>query len=122
MKNIFPEVSINTIYKSGKSLRELISPSMFPQAQVESHSVVCKCKSKRCDICQNYLVCKNEFTRTVTGKAYKARGKLCFTSSNVIYVISCKLCTEQYVGSAFKNNFKPRFRVHKSDVITGKDR
>ena len=40
----------------------------------------------------------------------------------MIYLISCKLCKEQYVGSAFKNYFKPRFRVHKSDVITGKDR
>ena len=29
---------------------------------------------------------------------------------------------EQYVGSAFKDKFKPRFRVHKTDVLTGKDR
>ena len=42
MKNIFPEGSINITYKRGKSLRELISPSMFPQAQVESHSIVSK--------------------------------------------------------------------------------
>ena len=40
MKNLFPEGSINITYKRGKSLRELISPSMFPQAQVESHSMV----------------------------------------------------------------------------------
>ena len=51
MKNIFPEGSINITYRRGKSLRELISPSMFPQAQVESHFIVSKCKSKRCDIC-----------------------------------------------------------------------
>ena len=122
MKNIFPEGSINIIYKRGKSLRELISPSMLPQVQVESHSIVSKCNSKRCDICQNYLVCNNEFTCIVTGKIYKVRGKLCCTISNVIYLISCKLCKEQYVGSGFKDNFKPRFRVHKNDVITGKDR
>ena len=42
MKNIFPEGSINITYKRGKSLRELISPSLFPQAQVESHSIVSK--------------------------------------------------------------------------------
>ena len=122
MKNIFPEGSINITYKRGKSLRELISASMFPQAQVESRSIVSKCKPKRCDICQNHLVCKNEFTCTATGKTYKVRGKLCCTSSNVIYLISCKLCKEQYVGTAFKDNFKPRFRVHRSDILTGKDR
>ena len=72
-------------------------------------------------LCQNYLICKNVFTCTVTGKTYKVRGKLCCASS-VIYLISCKLCKEQYVGYAFNNNFKPRFRVHRNDVITGKDR
>ena len=82
----------------------------------------CKFKSKRCDICQIYLVCKNEFMHTVTGKTYNVRGKLCCTSSNVIYLINCKLCKEQYEGSALRENFKPRIRVHKSDVITGKNR
>ena len=110
MKNIFPEGSINITYKRSKSLRKFIYPSLFPQAQVESHSMVNKCKFKRCDICQNYLFCNNEFTYTVTGKTYKVRGNLCCTTSTVI---SCKLCKEQYVGSPFKGNFKPRFRVHK---------
>ena len=73
MKNIFPEGSINITYKRVKGLRELISPSIFPQTQAESHSIVSKCKSKRCDICQNYLVCKNEFTCTITGKTYNVR-------------------------------------------------
>ena len=95
---------------------------MFPQAQVEIHSMVSKYKSKRCDVCQNYLVYKNEFPYTVTGKTCKVGGKLCCTSPGVIYLISCKLDKEQSVGSAFKDNFKPRFRAHKSDVITGKDR
>ena len=95
MKNIFQEGSIIVAYKRGKSLIELISPSIFPQAQVEFHSMVSKCKFKTCDICQKYLVCKNEFTCSVTGKTYKMRGKLCCTSSNVIYLISCKLCKEQ---------------------------
>ena len=40
IKKILPEGSINITYKRGKSSRELISPSMFPQVQVESHSIV----------------------------------------------------------------------------------
>ena len=50
MKNIFPEGSINITHKGGRSLRGLISPSVFPQSQDESHSMVSKCKSKRCNI------------------------------------------------------------------------
>ena len=75
IKNIFPEGSTSVTSKIGKSLRELISLSMFPQAQVESHSMVSKCKSKRCDICQNFLVCKNKFVCTVSDKLFTVRGK-----------------------------------------------
>ena len=41
-------------------------------------------------------------------------------SRNVIYLISCKCCGKQYVGSA--TGFKERFRIHKSDINTGKIR
>lgn len=40
----------------------------------------------------------------------------------MVYLISCKPCKDQYVESAYKINFKLRFRVHKSDIDTGKDR
>ena len=36
-------------------------------------------------------------------------------------LINLKLCKDQYAGFAYKNNFKSRFRVHKSDINTGKD-
>ena len=41
-------------------------------------------------------------------------------SKSVIYLISCKCCGKQYVGSAA--GFKERFRIHKSDINTGKIR
>ena len=41
-------------------------------------------------------------------------------SNNVVYVISCANCGDQYVGSAI--DFKTRFRIHKSDIKTKKDR
>ena len=83
---------------------------------------VSKCNESGCDICENYMVFKSEFTCTVTGKTYKVRGDLTCKSDNVVYLISCKKCKQQHVGSAFESNFKPRFRVHKSDINTGKDR
>ena len=35
-------------------------------------------------------------------------------------LISCKCCRKQYIGSAI--SFKERFRIHKSDINTGKVR
>ena len=40
--------------------------------------------------------------------------------NNVIYLITCKNCLEQYVGSA--TDFNICFRIHKSDIKTNKDR
>ena len=62
-----------------------------------------------------------EFTCNVTDKAHKVRGHLSWNSANVEHLINCKLLKGQYVGSTSKNTFKPRFRVHKSDMNTGKD-
>ena len=39
---------------------------------------------------------------------------------NVIYLIRCTNCNKQYVGSAI--DFKKHLRIHKSDIITKKDR
>ena len=51
---------------------------------------------------------------------YFIKGKLSCDSFNVVYLIICSNCREQYVGSAI--NFKQRFRIHKSDIKTNKDR
>ena len=37
-------------------------------------------------------------------------------------LISCKPCKDQYVGSDYKNYFKPTFRIHKSDINTSNGR
>ena len=42
-----------------------------------------------------------------------------YESTNIIYLITCMKCLEQYVGSATK--FNSRFRIHKSDIKTKKD-
>ena len=61
-----------------------------------------------------------EFTCFATKRKYKVKGILKCTSKNVIYLISCKCCGKLYIGSAI--GFKERFRIHKSDINTGKVR
>ena len=47
-------------------------------------------------------------------------GVLHCNCNNVIYLITCKNCVEQYVVPA--TNFKSCFRIHKSDIKTKTDR
>ena len=61
-----------------------------------------------------------KFRCTVTSKTYFIKGKFSCDSFNVVYLITCSNCREQYVGSAI--NFKQRFRINKSDIKTNKDR
>ena len=74
----------------------------------------------KCDICKNYLKCFNCFTCSVTNRKHYTRRILHCNCNNVIYLITCKNCREQYVGSA--TNFMSRFEIHESGIKTNKDR
>ena len=64
------------------------------------------------------MIFDNTFICTVTLKSYFIKGQLNCENINVLHLITCAKCLEQYVGSAVK--FKARFRIHKSDVKTKK--
>ena len=121
MKKVFSEVTISVTYRRGKCLNEVISPSLYLGTVTESVSRVNKCNGRRCDIRKNCMVFKNEFSCTAT-KTYKVRGNLTCKKDNIVYLIGCKKCKQQNAGSDFESNFKSRFRAHKSDINTSKDR
>ena len=118
LKTVFPKDCFSTIYKRNKNLKELIAQSVYPTNVNTRISSITSCNN--CDICKNYMIFDNTFIYTVTGKSYFIRGQLNCESINVIYPISCSKCLEQYVCSADK--FKTRFRIHKSDIKTKKER
>ena len=51
MLGIFPEKTINVIYKRNKNLKGPISPSLFPKA-IKGNSCLIKNCSRRCGICK----------------------------------------------------------------------
>ena len=55
-----------------------------------------------------------------TKRKYKTRGTLTCNTKNIICLINCKCCSKQYIGCG--TGFKERFRIHKSDIDTGKIR
>ena len=114
MLRIFPENAINVIYKKNKNLKELISPSLFAKIIKENNCSIEKCS--RCD--KKLLVISTEFTCHATKRKYKIRGTLTCNTKNIIYLITYKSCSKQYIGSA--TSLKERFQIHKSDINTGK--
>ena len=118
MKKVCPSTSIKTLHRREKNLKEILSLSLFPAKLKNSESCITSCK--KCDIFKNYLLTDNKFKCKVTGRFYIVRANLSCNSINVIYLISCKNCDKQYIGSAI--DFKARFRIHKSNIKTKKGR
>ena len=56
----------------------------------------------------------------VTGKTYFIKRDFSFNGKNVIYLITCDKCNDEYVGSVVV--FKSCFRVYKSEIKIKKGR
>ena len=120
-KQIFPDKSIITAYRRPKNLKDILAPSKFDKQHVlaENQRPGCfKCKRK-CDLCNNFLKETDCFRSFSTGRSYKIKQEINCGTTNIVYLISCKKCNVQYVGST-STEFKVRFRNHKSAMLTDK--
>ena len=57
---------------------------------------------------------ESKFPSKVTSKTYLIKEDLSCYGKNVIYLITCDKCRDVYMGSVV--DFKPPFRLHKSDI------
>jgi len=116
---IFPVGSIITAFRRTKNIKEILSSKPREQRRTpDNQRVRFKCTAK-CDLFRNYLKESNCFTSTSTSRTYPITQILNCKSKNVIYLVTCKKCNVQYVGST-SNEFKIRFRNHMSSMITKK--
>ena len=106
------------MYRREKNLKEILSPSLFLSNAKQVENSITSCKKR--DTCKNFIVSDTKFKYKVTGRVYNIRGKLACNTPNVVYLISLSNCYDQYVGSAL--DFESRFRTHKSDIKSKKDR
>ena len=78
-----------------------------------SHNNGCTpCGKSRYQVC-NVMFDSDTFTSHVTDMEYKIDFKLNCDSSNVVYLIECKVCGAQYLGSTC-TPFRLRFNNYKA--------
>ena len=68
---------------------------LYPQERTVGSS---KCNSPRCLTCKNVQEC-DTFTSHVTKEASKINHHFHCNSKCLVYLLSCKVCGKQYVGS-----------------------
>lgn len=76
------------------------------------------CGNSRCATC-HYMVSTNTFRSKHTDQNFHIRGSVNCCTPMVVYLVECKKCSEQYVGSCF--NFRSRMSGHRSDIRLGKE-
>ena len=86
----------------------MVAPSSYSKPSIKINRTIVSCN--KCDICKHFLIKDSKFGCTVTGKTYFIKGNLSCDGCNVIYLITCSNCREQYVRSVI--TFKQRFRIH----------
>ena len=94
-------------FSNGKSLKNILVRAVLPKIKpLEKQAGSKKCGKKKCGVCDN-IVETNEFTSTTTGETFVIqKGPLDCDSSKVVYLITCKVCQKQNVGST-----KPIYRL-----------
>ena len=72
------------------------------------------CQKRRCECCL-YIKPQSEFGSTRTGAEFTITGKLDCNSKNILYIIECKKCQEQYIGETGRT-LRARLNNHLSDI------
>ena len=105
-------------FRRPKNLKDyLVRAKLKPANSEERVRGTVKCGNQRCMICKNHLKVGRSCISKRTNKSYSINYKLDCNSDNVVYLISCKVCGLQYVGSTV-TPFRFRFNNHKSRINT----
>ena len=102
-------------FSNPKTLKDhLVRSKLKIRDSNDEENGIYKCGNVRCDIC-DVLYLTNKFQSTVTRKRYHINFKFDCNSINVIYLLTCKRCRKQYIGSTVKK-FRLRFNQYKSNT------
>ena len=72
----------------------------------------------RCKVC-NFVKTGSTFNSNVEGRSFHINHSFDCNSNGVVYIITCRICCKQYVGST-TTPFRMRFNNHKSSLIIWK--
>ena len=101
-------------FSNGKSLKNILVRAVLPkQNSPKSELGSKKCGKSKCEVCKN-VVSTNQFKSKTTGENFEIKkGPIDCDTKNVIYLVTCKVCGIQNVGST-KDKYRERFNNYKS--------
>ena len=101
-------------YRNPKTLKDKLVRSKLKTSTENKTKGFVGCGRKNCEIC-NIVEKGDEFESSVNGRKFKINFQFNCNSQNVIYLLLCKHCLKQYVGSTI-TKFRQRFNQYKSNM------
>jgi hypothetical protein len=128
---VFHKYRMITAYCAGQSLRRKLVHSRQRLADT-AHQVradttdqpqrCSKCSSMRCKAC-NYINSGSTFSSSYNKRTFSVSGNIKCTSSNIVYLVTCRKCSLQYVGETSRllrdriNDHLSRIRLRKPTPV-----
>ena len=114
LKQVFPQPPL-VAYKKQKNIREtLIRAKVPPAFSRPKRKVPGMKKCNRCVYC-SYVTTGDHAKSTASDYHHQITQEVNCTTSNVVYLITCEKCKEQYVGETDRK-LKDRFAEHQGYV------
>ena len=101
-------------FRGRKCLSDYLFRARFRSDSKEEVTGTSKCGINGCQIC-NFLRVGRTFRSKTNGKEFSINYNLNCNSKNVVYIITCKICGIQYVGST-TSTFRFRFNNHRNRI------
>ena len=100
-------------FSNGKSLKNILVRAVLPKTKTCKSEGSRKCGKPRCEVCVNIVTTK-EFSSKTTGERFEIqKGPIDCDTRNVVYLVTCKVCGIQNVGST-KDKYRERFNNYKT--------
>ena len=112
MKKVLEKSKFIASKRQPSSLGKMLVRAKFSNKTEEGGSF--KCNHKRCSNCK-YINETKSINITSTGKSFNIKHKMTCKSKDVLYIITCNGCNEQYVGLT-NDKLANRFSVHRQQI------
>jgi len=114
ISNLLVRAKFKTQTKPKLNQRDYKNIEILAELHAENMSSVAKCNKRFCKCCETINV-GDTFTSTNTKQQYYVEDDMDCNSENVIYIITCKRCRQQYVGET-ERRLKDRLNGHRSNI------
>ena len=98
--------------RQSRSIKQILTRAKFDQSNQDERSVN-RCERPNCGTCP-YLLQGNAY-QFKSGHLFSVRENMTCASQNLIYVIKCSGCGEEYIGQT-GDTLRSRVRVHKQQI------